>query len=308
MNFALICPSPRHTNKPISFPTSQMTLGDLNTSKESSLQGHEQDNARDFEESYQSMDAKPLQCLTCDWPSCKSITQYTTTRELKNHQTDVHIATILKDWPGSCSWPGCNSKIFFKTSKRLESHVYNIHITPLHCTATGCEHKRPFERQADLERHVASKHTKERKYKCPYPRCSYSSSFSRKDKLKLHERTYHGQFACQLNHCTYGFLSEEKVRKHQTGWSIHGRLECGLGSCGRTSTSCFWWVSLRDHLIYDHKISYEVANRAWAKVNYPKDTLTSAHFPDGFSDFQDCEGCIKKLKEAKPGKDGKEER
>jgi hypothetical protein len=45
-----------------------------------------------------------------------------------------------------------------------------------------------------------------------------------------------------------------------------------------------------------------------AKLNYPKDTLTPAHFPDGFSDFQDCEGCIKKLKEAKPGNDGKEER
>jgi hypothetical protein len=104
-------------NKPNPFPASQMTLGGLSTSKESSLQGHGKDNARDFEESYQSMDATPLPCLTCDWPSCKSITQYTTTRELKNHQTDVHIAAILKDWPGSCSWPGCNSKDFLQNKQ-----------------------------------------------------------------------------------------------------------------------------------------------------------------------------------------------
>jgi hypothetical protein len=129
--------------------------------------------------------------------------------------------------------------------------------------------------------------------------------FSRKDKLKQHERTYHGQFACQFSHCIYGFLSDEKLREHQ--W-IHGKRECGLGSCGRTSTSCFTWWTLINHLIDDHKISHEAATQATAKLNYRKGTLTSAHFPYELSDFQDCEGCIKKLKEAKPGKDGKEER
>jgi hypothetical protein len=256
------------------------------------------------------MDAIPLPCRTCDWPSCKSTTTYGTFRDLCNHKTDVHVAEILKSWPGSCSWPGCNSKIFFKTSKRLESHVYNIHITPLCCTATGCAHKRPFERQADLERHVASKHTNERKYKCRYPQCRYSSWFSRKDKLKLHETTYHGQFACQFSHCIYGYPSAENLQRHLSAQVNHGDYECGLGSCGRTSTSHFHKYDIHQHLQHDHKIPHEVSWQAIDKLPYGKlnKTLTSAHFPDGRSDFQDCESCIKKLKEVASGRGGSQEK
>jgi len=54
-------------------------------------------------------------------------------------------------------------------------------------------------------------------------------------------------------------------------------------------------------------IPSEAASQAIKKLKYP-DTLTSAHFPDGFSDFRDCEGCIKKLKEAASGKEEKEEK
>lgn len=254
------------------------------------------------------MNEPPLPRLNCDWPSCKSVTTYATTRDLQNHQTDVHIADILKDWPGSCSWPGCRSKIFFKTSKRLESHVYNIHITPLCCTTKGCDHERPFERQADLERHVASRHSTERKYKCAYPRCSHRFGFSRKDKLKQHERTFHGQFLCQLNHCIYGFPSEELLRKHKALWSCHNGYECGLGSCGRTSASRLPWWYLTSHLEYDHLISSEAAQKAMGKMKYSKDILTLTHFPDGFSDFQDCKGCIEKSKAAASGGQGVEEK
>jgi len=298
MNSALICPS--FTSGP------PATLGHLSAIRESSLQGPKHD-VSDLEGSYQSMDEKFLPRL-CNWPSCKSVTLYGTIRDLQNHQTDVHVAAILKGWPGSCSWPGCNSKIFFKTSNRLESHVYNVHITPLCCTVAGCKHQRPFERQADLERHVASRHTDQRKYKCPYPRCRHTRTFSRKDKLKQHERTYHGQFACQLNHCIYGFLSKEKLQNHDSRSWEHGGHECHLGSCGRTEASRFCrYTTLRWHLEDDHMIPSEAASQAIKKLKYP-DTLTSAHFPDGFSDFRDCEGCIKKLKEAASGKEEKEEK
>jgi hypothetical protein len=290
-------------SRAVGYPASQMALGGLSTIRESLLQGSEHD-VSDLEESYQSMNKTPLPCL-CNWPSCKSVIIYSTIRDLQNHQTDVHVAAILKDWPGSCSWPGCNSKIFFKTSKRLESHVYNIHITPLCCTTTGCNHKRPFERQADLERHVASRHVGQRKYKCPYARCYYISSFSRKDKLKCHERNYHGQFPCQYNHCIYGFPSKEKLQKHLE-W-VHQAYECGLGSCARTQTSCFRQFDLYKHLEHDHMISFEATRQAMSRVYYGHPKLTSAHLPDGFSGFQDCAGCIKKLKEAASGKDGQQE-
>lgn len=255
------------------------------------------------------MNELPLPQLSCDWPSCKSLTTYATTRDLQNHQTDVHIADILKDWPGSCSWPGCRSKIFFKTSKRLESHVYNIHITPLCCTTKGCDHDRPFERQADLERHVASRHSTERKYKCAHPRCDGRTGFSRKDKVKQHERTFHGQFACQFNHCIYGFRSEKLLRNHKMRWYGHyNNYECKLGSCGRTSASNFIWQNLSWHLEDDHLISSESSQQAMGKLKYPEKILTLAHFPDGFSEFQDCKSCIEKLKAAASGGQGEEEK
>lgn len=258
--------------------------------------------------SCQSMDPIRLPYFTCFWPSCKSTTIYSAIHDLQNHQTDVHVAEVLKAWPGSCSWPGCNSKIFFKTSKRLESHVYNVHITPLCCTVTHCEHKRPFERQANLERHVASKHSAERKYKCHYPKCFYTRGFSRKDKLKQHERTSHGPFKCQKNHCIYGFLSEDISWKHTFRWSHGEGYECDLGSCGRTSFSDFSSGNLKLHLEHDHRVPSEAAQEAFNNLEWPNKTLGAAQFPRGFSDFQDCKGCIEKLKEAASGKEGEEEK
>lgn len=243
------------------------------------------------------------QWLRCDWPSCKSTTSYGTTRELQNHQTDVHIAEVLNAWPGSCSWPGCKSKIFFKTSKRLESHVYNIHVTPLLCTVAGCKHERPFEREADLQRHVESKHTGDLKYKCRFSQC-HRRGFARKDKLKLHEKTFHDQFACPYNHCTEGGGTEQGLQRHCSVY--HRESECGLGSCGQTSKSRFMSWRLIYHLQEDHKLSYEVASKA---VYYPgpvaiKGKVTLADFADGIPEFQDCESCIKKLKEEAAGSDG----
>jgi hypothetical protein len=78
----------------------------------------------------------------CNWHSCKPVTLWHNSRFAKP-STDVHVAAILKGWPGSCSRPRCSSNIFFKASKRLESHVYNIHKTHLCCTVAGCEDKRP---------------------------------------------------------------------------------------------------------------------------------------------------------------------
>ena len=139
-----------------------------------------------------------------------------------------------------------------------------------------------------------------------YPRCRYSR-FSRKDKLKHHERNYHGQFTCQFNHCIYGFPSDEKVQNHERYHWHHSFYECSLGSCARTQTSRFRWSPLLQHLEDDHMVPSEIARPAVSKLDPSNLTLTSAHFPDGLSDFQDCEGCIKKLKEAASGKEGKEE-
>lgn len=246
-------------------------------------------------------------CLTCDWPACKSNTTYGSLRVLQNHKTDVHVADVLKDWPGSCSWPGCKSKIFFKTSKRLESHVYNIHITPLCCTMRGCDHKRPFGRQADLERHVASRHTVTRNYKCPHPTCQHISTFARKDKLKHHEKTYHGQCPCKNNHCPYGFVSTEMAERHGSGWVWHYFYECGLGSCGHTSSSRFNRCGLKLHLIHDHLVSSEVIEQALKKMGYSYNGATLTYFPDGFSDYQDCKGCVEKLKKTASSKEGDDE-
>lgn len=244
----------------------------------------------------QPQSAIVLSHLRCDWPSCTLQTTFGTVYDLQNHKTDIHIADVLKTWPGPCSWPGCNCRAVFKTSKRLESHVYNIHVTPLRCKVVGCNHTRPFERQADLERHFASKHTKERKFKCLEPKCQ--QSFARKDKFKLHQRNCHEHFACHHNHCNSGASSEAGLKRHLTivhDWTFRWRhfyYECGLGSCAFTEPSYFLTSKLERHVEQDHQLSRGVIREATRTLHASKTTkLTLEHFPSGVLDFQDCADC-----------------
>lgn len=60
--------------------------------------------------------------------------------------------------PYKCTEANCRSKALYKTLSQFRQHVRNIHQEPLLCTVLGCTHKRPFGKQADLNRHVMSKH------------------------------------------------------------------------------------------------------------------------------------------------------
>jgi hypothetical protein len=230
--------------------------------------------------------------LNCDWPSCKLQCVFETVRDRQIHVTNIHVADVLANWGGKCSWPGCQSKIVFKSKSRLETHVFNIHLTPLRCTVADCKHQRPFERQADLDRHTAAKHSSDRKYKCSHSECYYSIlGFSRKDKLKLHLR-YHEEFTCVLNHCSHISISEEGRLQHRKS-RIHCDYECALGACVRGGPSRFSYWGLYGHLISDHNVLRMIAGKIIPRES-PNLTVNSNSFIDhDIPDFQDCAACLK---------------
>ncbi|TVY48303.1 hypothetical protein LOCC1_G001973 [Lachnellula occidentalis] len=169
----------------------------------------------------------------CDWPAA------------------VHIQDVLNNTSGSCTWPGC-LKPKLDTSKKLETHVTNIHIEPLRCTVTGCKHTKPFGREGDLERHIASVHKHGGTWKCPHHGCKrHTRGFPRKDKLNEHSRaTGHGASRCPYHHCRQRYhLTEAELPSHIN--ERHGNYECAVGTCAGW-VSAFSFYDLEYHLRETH--------------------------------------------------------
>jgi hypothetical protein len=132
----------------------------------------------------------------------------------------------------------------------------------------GCSHTRPFAKQGDLDRHLASVHKVGPTFKCPRLDCKrHERGFPRKDKLKHHINTLgHGSFHCPYDHCDYqqakGFLSREILGRHVISWD-HGVYECGVGSCKGT-TSCFnpdiLALHLADHGLFTSEAKILIEN------------------------------------------------
>jgi len=178
---------------------------------------------------------------------------------LPHFKNVIDIDTILHSWPGRCTWPGCDSQAFLKTRKLLETHVFNLHLNPLVCNELGCKRKKPFAKQGDYERHIASVHKQGTSFKCTYTTCPrHKKGFSRKDKLNDHLKVHDGREFCNFDHCVYNRSSRGTRYRlqtiiappvdHQNG---HGPYECGIDEC-RGSLSSFSALDLAHHLVSYH--------------------------------------------------------
>jgi len=255
--------------------------------------------------------AAPKRPMNCGWPGCITPLTFGTVTELQNHLTDVHVENVLLHWPGPCKWPECRSKVYFNTRPLLATHVYNIHVDPLCCTQPGCRHKNPFGKKADLDRHVKSVHSNIKNYVCTTGFCNgYRPRFARRDKLKSHMRSRHGDFECSQNHCPRGrengFSSEKLLRSHMSNPRTHGSYECSLGACAYGDASRFLLKYsnrgeiLRNHLLEHHAVSYENINSVLrAMIRVKATTVTPEILPKG-AKWEDCTECGKGKGRAMP--------
>lgn len=72
------------------------------------------------------------------------------------------------------------------------------------CLQPGCTHSGTFSRYHELKRHIVSKHTREKPFRCPVHGCfkgSRAPAFARADKLTSHMRAVHG--LASLAHCPF---------------------------------------------------------------------------------------------------------
>jgi hypothetical protein len=164
-------------------------------------------------------------------------------------------------------------------------------MKPLLCRVPGCTYMRPCARDADLQRHIMSRHKSEGRHDCN--KCT--RSFYRKDKFKLHVATTHGQHPCPWTHCPRsgqnGLSSEESFQKHIE--KDHGDWECHMRSCGSsTLTSRFGSQSLLRHIRHDHNVPLHVAKEVGDRLESEKRQILKDTDISGLAtDYRDCKHC-----------------
>jgi hypothetical protein len=113
-------------------------------------------------------------------------------------------------------------------------------MSPLVCNYPDCSYKKPFGKQCDIKRHLATIHRTEQGYQCL--ECDCQETFSRKDKMLKHGREKHELFRCCYSHCTATVFAGEREAHLQ---KVHGRYECAISSCQSGGRSYFQIVNLR---------------------------------------------------------------
>jgi hypothetical protein len=91
---------------------------------------------------------------------------------------------------------GCRTKCGFKNQQSFEAHLRSVHCDKLFpCSKDDCA--KAFRNRTDLKRHWKATHEKAKPFRCDKPNCrARANKFSRKDKLKDHNRKHHSNFKC----------------------------------------------------------------------------------------------------------------
>lgn len=230
--------------------------------------------------------------LRCDWPQCSSLGLFESIEKHKSHLKQ-HARDVSNHWsPGlKCTWHKCSSKASHRSRNLFEAHLNNIHLNPLVCTVKHCKHKTPFRANHDLQRHIATAHNVDSKYKCPYISCP-SRAFIRKDKWMSHLKEHHDTEPCPYEHCQ---RRTENVPFHQRSVSrhigkAHSNFECALQSC-KGKTSRFKESQLLEHLQLHHAMEWALVLKARDTMKADGDrTLTSDYLKKDLN-VRDCKIC-----------------
>jgi hypothetical protein len=231
--------------------------------------------------------------LRCNWPQCSSLGLFDNIEKHKSHLKQ-HAQDVSSSWsPGlKCTWYKCNSKASHRSRNLFEAHLNNIHLNPLMCTVKHCKHKTPFRANHDLQRHIATAHNVDSKYKCPYMSCA-GRGFIRKDKWMSHLKGHHDTESCPFEHCQ---RRTDNIPLHQRSVSrhigkAHSNFECALTSC-KGKISRFKENQLLEHLQFHHAMEWSLVLKARDMMKADGDrTLTSDYIKQDVN-VRDCKICM----------------
>lgn len=226
----------------------------------------------------------------CAWMSCSTRFLPRSDAELTAHHED-RLKEIHQEWSGprGCDWANCASKATFKAPGSLKEHLFNIHINPLICTYSQCNNTKPFGKQYDLRRHLATAHTVSSMHMCPVQSCDAKiTGFARKDKLLKHMREQHDHLRCPYNHCYATVLATEQGAHLQ---QVHGTFECALGVCEKGPTSCFSEIGLKRHLRQHHNMTFDPIRNLVREVRTTADKTARSPHIARLRKWKDCPSC-----------------
>ncbi|KAL3458802.1 hypothetical protein BJX64DRAFT_265934 [Aspergillus heterothallicus] len=120
----------------------------------------------------------PIQCTpdySCGVPTDRPQTFATTSAPISNDKAD-------------CSSSISNLTIHYRPE--YEPHIHSQH-QHFQCKWEGCKSNATYKRDAELWRHIRTKHLAPDAYRCPVAGCG--RTFGRSDHLKIHERVHQRQ-------------------------------------------------------------------------------------------------------------------
>jgi hypothetical protein len=200
--------------------------------------------------------------LRCDWSSCKGL-HFDTKESVADHQADHYarlIDSVKFEAVYRCGWHDCNTRKSAKTFRNFDALKKHLkgHVKTQWCAYANCN--LAFARKSDLARHVQTKHSDDRKYRCPISSCDHSiTGFTRKDKLDEHTRKDHDNVQCTLDHCGARVLlleMNDHLNRFHGGNASEGTddiYECAFRGCEST-TSRFICSLAERHLKKDHHL------------------------------------------------------
>ncbi|KAK4162819.1 hypothetical protein QBC43DRAFT_371260 [Cladorrhinum sp. PSN259] len=156
----------------------------------------------------------------------------------------------------------------------------------------GC-HVQPFNRLADLERHMQAMHGTT-SYPCPHDTCpAHTHNFKRKDKLQQHMREKHADLLekCQNTHCI-AKISKAQQPMHQK--DDHGEYECSIDNCETAANSYFTKSKLDKHLRDHHKMTRGVCKSMMESLTqFGETTVHRGHLPSSTraKPWEQCSVC-----------------
>jgi hypothetical protein len=122
-------------------------------------------------------------------------------------------------FPSLCFLDGCRHDYLFPTYQSWRSHIKNVHNKVFSCPEPLCTYEKPFPNKTDLKRHIQAVHKSHKPYRCDKATCPrLVKAWSRKDKLRDHNKKYHSNFRCFFfshnpNHDRW-FDTEEECWQH----------------------------------------------------------------------------------------------
>lgn len=184
--------------------------------------------------------------MACQWPGCTVQEPFTSSAELMEHLSEVHVGRGQDKY--ACHWGQCGSgqgRMFSSRQKVLRHLQSHIGHRPFVCSVCGQGFSEAAPLAAHMRRHtddseygprlaslgpVAASLTSE-PFVCDHPGCG--KAFAIASSLTIHKRTHNGDKPFVCSYCGKGFAEASNLTKHIRTHTGERPFKCSHPGCNK---------------------------------------------------------------------------